>query len=229
MDGPADGLHQMDEDRRWLAEAESSAAPLLRVRLYSWSPPAASLGRHQRPEAALDLPFCRAEGIPIVHRPTGGRAVFHDRTELTYAVVSNTPPLDASASIPETYRRIAEILRAALRGVGVETRLERGGIGDRDRNDPTRRDPCFASASRDELLWGQRKVVGSAQCRLRRAVLQHGSIPLEIDYARMSRILAVSETTLRHRMVSLSEAAGRPIEMLEVVRSLEHAFQSLGE
>ncbi len=227
VEDPADGSHNMAEDRRWLALAESAGEPVLRVRLYRWDPPTASIGRHQNPSSALDSDICEAEGIPIVRRPTGGRAVFHDRSELTYAVVSNSLSLVGSGGILETYRRIAEVLQAGLRGIGVETRLARTGTSIRSGAAPALRQPCFASASRHELLSGNRKIAGSAQRRLRRAVLQHGSIPVEIDYLKMSRVLGAREEVLRRRMVSVSEAAGRRVEIEELAEALRKAFRTL--
>lgn len=229
VEDPSDGVYNMTEDRRWLEVAEAASEPLLRVRLYRWDPPTASIGRHQNPESALAGDICRTEGVPIVRRPTGGRAVFHDRSELTYSVVSNGPPLLGSGGILETYRRIAEILQRGLHGIGVETRLERTGMPSRRGPVSALRQPCFASVSRYELLSGSRKIAGSAQCRLRRAVLQHGSIPVEIDYPRMSRILGTREEVLRQRMVSVSEAAGRRVEIAELVEALRHAFRTLLE
>ncbi len=55
----------------WRRCRRSGSAPALR--LYGWSPPCLTLGRHQGVEAA-DLDFCREHGIDVVRRPTGGRA-----------------------------------------------------------------------------------------------------------------------------------------------------------
>ena len=45
--------------------------------------------------------------------------------------------------------------------------------------------PCFSSTARSEVVWGDRKVVGSAQRRLRGAFLQHGSILVSRDHRKM--------------------------------------------
>ncbi len=68
------------------AVSEGQSPPTLR--LYGWDPPCLTLGRHQGVEAA-DFDFCSAEGIDVVRRPTGGRALLH-HLELTYAVVAPT-------------------------------------------------------------------------------------------------------------------------------------------
>ncbi|HET6498524.1 MAG TPA: lipoate--protein ligase family protein, partial [Coriobacteriia bacterium] len=66
----------MAVDRALLeARAAGEARPTLRV--YSWVRPTVSIGRFQDP-GGIDVEFCRARGIDIVRRPTGGRGVLHD-------------------------------------------------------------------------------------------------------------------------------------------------------
>ena len=47
------------------------------LRFYQWIHPTLSLGFSQEAEAVVDLDFCRLNGIDIVRRPTGGKAVLH--------------------------------------------------------------------------------------------------------------------------------------------------------
>ena len=58
----------------------------------------------------VDLDFCRLNGIDIVRRPTGGKAVLHHH-ELTYSVISNDPSFFPIADISKTYCRIADALQ----------------------------------------------------------------------------------------------------------------------
>lgn len=62
---------------------EGKGSPTLRV--FGWSPYAVSLGYHQS-EDEIDLQRCAEEGIDVVRRPTGGRAILHAH-EVTYSVV----------------------------------------------------------------------------------------------------------------------------------------------
>jgi lipoate-protein ligase A len=184
-----------------------------------------SIGRHQLLERAIDLDYCRSCGIPWVRRPTGGRAVFHE-AELTYAVVSNDPELTGNGVI-DTYRRIAEALQLGLELVGVEAQSARA---EREESVPlwgVVQKPCFASPSRYELLVERRKVAGSAQRRLRRAILQHGSVPIEIDYQQMGRVLGYSPTMLQERMISVVEAAGRRVDFPELADAVQQGFRTV--
>jgi ABC-2 type transport system ATP-binding protein len=48
------------------------------LRFYRWRPAAVSIGRFQKIESAVDLEACRALGVEVVRRPTGGRAILHE-------------------------------------------------------------------------------------------------------------------------------------------------------
>src|SRR4029079_16533189 len=83
--------------------------------------PTVSLGRNQKVEKAVDVAYCTANAIDIVHRPTGGRAVLHD-DELTYSVASND-----SATFGDTiygnYKRVSEALCLGFNRLGIRAVL----------------------------------------------------------------------------------------------------------
>ena len=82
MDGCRAAQFNMETDKDLLVHAENSKSLFTCIRLYGWENPSITLGRNQDPSSALDEAFCASHGINWVHRPTGGRAVYHDR-ELT--------------------------------------------------------------------------------------------------------------------------------------------------
>src|SRR5690606_15779633 len=109
-------------------------------------------------------------GIEVVRRPTGGRAVLHDR-ELTYSVVI---PDRLFASPRTAYATINGALAEALRTFGV------AALSTPDTASAARPSlvPCFVEPAPGELLVDGRKIVGSAQVRIGGVILQHGSIML---------------------------------------------------
>lgn len=221
----------MDLDWKNLQKVEASNLPITIIRLYQWDQPTVSVGKHQRAEKAVDLAHCGANGVPVVHRPSGGRAVFHD-DEVTYAVASNDPALFPIQSISRTYQVVASALTRGLRTLGIEVELAPGTPSSlpRDAASSVRDTPCFVTPSRHELLYMNRKLVGSAQRRLRRSFLQHGSIPLTIDYDEMGRILGFSVEILRQNIISITEAAGSPIDFAQAAAAFRTGFeQTLGE
>ena len=200
------------------------------LRLYRWEPPAVSIGYFQILEQALDEAACRQAGVDVVRRPTGGRAVFHHR-ELTYAVTLPPGHPAGVGGITESYRILSLALQEGLRRLGVAVELAR----------PSLRPPgargvaegaCFEAASRYELEWQGRKLAGSAQMRRASgAVLQHGSIPLQLDADLSARLLAPGgrgrtflAQVLRHRAVGLEEALGRRVAWEEAAEALAEGF-----
>lgn len=198
---PLAGPENMRRDEALLDRVEQSPAAVTWVRFYRWDFPTVSLGRHQKAEEAVDLHYCRTRSIPVVRRPTGGRAVLHG-DELTYAVVSN----DFSrfpADITGTYLVIARALQAGLAMGGVRAEINPGA---RSVTPGTAlENPCFASVSRHELTIQGRKVAGSAQRRSRRGFLQHGSVPLTLDYEMMEGAFQRPARELESSFTGLSE------------------------
>jgi len=191
------------------------------VRFYTWSPPAVSIGYFQDAAREVDLEACQKQGITVVRRLTGGRAILHDR-EVTYSLVAAEDGSPVSGTVLESYLKISRGLLQGLRKLGVPA-----GINEADaarRATPA----CFQAPARYELVVGERKLVGSAQARKHGCVLQHGSIPLLLDADRLFTVLNFSDAGERRRLladfkngvVSLNEAGGRSYSYAEVVMAL---------
>src|SRR2546422_3799826 len=178
---PAEGAWNMAVDEVLLDGVAAGSSPPT-LRFYTWMPACLSLGYFQ-PFSVVNVEGCRKLGIDIVRRPTGGRAILHDR-ELTYGVALPASLLGHDAGILPSYRRLSLALQAGLQRLGIAVSLaweseapSRAGQG------PV----CFDPPSAHEILLQGRKVVGSAQVRRAGALLQHGSIVIE---PRMATLVA---------------------------------------
>ena len=143
------------------------------MRTYEWSVPTLSLGYFQSMEEVDADP--RWASVPIVRRPTGGGALWHD-LEVTYAVVvpGDHPATRPSRSLYRTiHQAIADHLRDSF-GIPASRRGEVDLGGDRGR----RPFLCFTDRDSDDIVFRNVKLVGSAQRRRSGAVLQHGSLLL---------------------------------------------------
>ena len=161
----------MARDMALLRRARGSGETVFSV--YGWTSPTLSLGRNQRAKGCYDLDRMRSAGVDVVRRPTGGRALLHNR-EVTYSV---TAPVGQGDTLRDSCDRINRILLNGLRKLGVEASV---AAPDTSAPRPTAA-PCFATPARGELIAGGRKLVGSAQWREDGALLQHGSILIEDD------------------------------------------------
>ena len=154
------------------------------LRLYGFAPPCVSLGRFQSVADLGDDGLRQRDGVGLVRRPTGGRAVLHD-DEVTYAVVLGHHHLEPFGK-RAAYHAAAGILLRLLPALGVQGTVQPGAAG----TAPRAPDPdCFRSTAEYEITAGQKKLVGSAQTTTRDAALQHGTIPLSAAYTRVARYL----------------------------------------
>jgi lipoyl(octanoyl) transferase len=194
------------------------------IRLFAWTPAAISIGRLQDPGADLDLALAAKDGVPVVRRSTGGKAVFHV-DEVTYSLVGGVPDSEWGANLHETYRRVTAILVTGLDGLGVTTafaprRAASGGAASELEA------ACFAVAYGHELVAKGKKLCGSAQRRLTRAFLQHGSLLLGPAHAELGRYLSVPgdrpalARRLRDDAIDVPTAAGRPVSREELTQAI---------
>jgi lipoate-protein ligase A len=168
----------MSIDMALLDRAEQQAESWFR--LYRWEPGCLSFGRHEPAARRYDAGRIRLLGIDAVRRPTGGRAVWH-QAELTYAVAC---PCSRFPSLRDAYLEIHRLLAEALLSVGIEAAL-----APRSRTPSLDSGACFSRPAGGEVLVNGRKVVGSAQLRRGRVLLQHGSILLRDEQHRVDDLV----------------------------------------
>lgn len=223
IDPAMDGERNMAIDAALLEDVDRSADTTTIVRFYGWSTPTISLGRNQRIDNAVDVSYCRAHRIDIVHRPTGGRAVLHD-DELTYAVISNDNH-QFGDTIYGNYKRVSEALCLGYNRLGIPAVLApdtRKVPVSSDSADP----PCFLSPSRYELMAGGRKIVGSAQRRVRRCFLQHGSMPITCNREVLARATRLADAEwLEREMAGMAEFLPERPCLDRMRHVFIHAFQ----
>ncbi len=224
LNPPQPGIVNMEVDRQLLERVEASHSQCTLVRFYRWERPTVSLGSHQIVERALDKSHCLQEGIPWVHRPTGGRAVFH-ADELTYAVASNDSFFFPIHSLQQTHQKISLALRRGLQLLGIEVTLAARNDRPSDSSPTQSQKPCFTAPCFHEVVQGSRKIVGSAQRKLKKSFLQHGALPLTIDYPGMAGALGVDPSLLRSKALSVSEAAGKPVTFETLSSALRQGLE----
>jgi lipoate-protein ligase A len=228
-DGPGAGADNMRRDSdllRRCAAGETTGA----IRLYWFAPPCVSLGRLE-PMSDIDLFACARDGITIVRRPSGGRAVLHD-DEVTYAVVCRADDPYFGGDVMTSCSRIHQAVALGLTALGVaatphasapqERRAARTALSLAD---------CFARPAAHELLDEHGgKLVGSAQARRGSALLQHGSVLL--SPSRAERYLRSSSGANggiaahgRSASSGLRALAGRDLTREEVASALAGGFR----
>ncbi len=229
--GPADGFTNMAVDaalaRCW------QGSPVLR--LYSWRPPAISLGFHQRLED-LDLDRCRRDRIDVVYRPTGGRAVLHD-DELTYAVILGPGSRLYDERVMPVYERISQGIMAALALLRIPLAFDRASALKGTVGKNALSSLCFASSIQHEIGHRGKKMIGSAQRRFGTTVLQHGSILLGGAHLRLVDYITPQDQGggegewrvrarrfMQEKTVALNEVSPQPLDYAAVAAALRQGF-----
>jgi lipoate-protein ligase A len=213
---PLDGATNMALDEALLrGRIRGTSGPT--VRFYGWHPATVSLGYAQAFDDAVDRACCAVLGIGLVRRPTGGSAILHEppEREVTYSVVAREGDFPGAEDVLETYRVLGQGLVAGLGRLGVAAELAPLVRGRSDRTPAF----CFGRAGAYEIAVGGRKLVGSAQRRQRGCFLQHGSILLDVDPARI-RAVFPREADPMAGMTTLAEVLGSAPVFDTVVQAL---------
>lgn len=226
LTAPARGAWNMAVDEAIL-EHIGRRESLPTLRFYAWEPPCLSLG-YAQPYADVDEARIKERGWEVVRRPTGGRAILHT-DELTYSVTA--PPDDPRlvGSVLESYNRLAGALLHAVRSLGLGVEMKEGNGGDHNSSNPV----CFEVPSAYEITVQGKKLIGSAQARRKEGVLQHGSLPLRGDLARITDALIFEDETSRlnagyrllDRATTVESVLGRPVSWMEAAQAFIGAFE----
>jgi lipoyl(octanoyl) transferase len=198
--GPCDAFYNMALDEAVATEVRNGAAPPT-LRLYGWDRPSLTLGCFQK-TSDINMEYCRSHDIPVVRRPTGGRAILHI-DELTYSFSAGTDQGPFSHGLLDSYSRISLAFSMAFKKIGVVA----GPKKEREKGRVLSRSPlCFQSSSYGEILTEDKKLLGSAQKRWSNGLLQQGSVPYLSQEEKLAGIFGAEKTaTLKDRMKALKE------------------------
>ena len=136
-------------------------------------PPTALIGRHQDLSREVDLEYCRANGIGIVRRVTGGGAIYLDEGQLGWELVFHRSSLGAAA-LPDIARLICNAAAAGLSELGVDAKF-------RPRND---------------IEVGGRKISGTGGFFDGDILIYQGTVLVDMDSERMvaaQRVVTLKE------------------------------------
>ncbi|OGO29293.1 MAG: hypothetical protein A2W33_02700 [Chloroflexi bacterium RBG_16_52_11] len=225
---PASGAWNMAVDEGILEAVTRGLSPTT-LRLYAWEPPCLSIG-YAQPFGDVDIASLSSLGWELVRRPTGGRAILHT-DELTYSVIGLQQDPNLSGTVLESYQRLSAALLKALEILGVAALAETNPslAQGSDAQGPI----CFEVPSNYEITVNGKKVIGSAQARKKGGVLQHGSLPLKGDLARITSALSLSiderqsaGLRVHARAATLEEILGSAPSWERAAEAFQRAFES---
>jgi len=175
--GAAEGL-ATDEALMAGFGREATSAYAAALRLYTYRPHCALVGRYQSVADEVDLEFCAAHGVEVGRRPTGGGAIIMGSGQLGVAICARAradePPRDA-------LRGYADGVIAGLAALGVEAQFR----------------------SKNDLEVGGKKIAGlGLHLDSHGGLLFHASVLVGLDVELMLRILRIPGAKVADKGVS---------------------------
>lgn len=150
------------------------------LRLYTWEEGAITFGYNQNLDTAFDS--SKTASTKVIRRITGGRALYHDSTELTYSIGLNLKMMKQASKIkPDIGAQlyISKALVKFLDASGIKSDFLKSSNQHSSISNAFHKAPCFASQARYEIMAGKRKIVASAQRIIEHSIFQHGAIKLK--------------------------------------------------
>ena len=165
--GTGKGKFNMDFDNFLFDKLSKNSLLFPILRIYGWENPTISIGTNQSKDEIT--PFL-SDKYELVKRITGGQMVLHrpPDEEITYSIC-----IKYGIRAKNLYFETGKILLEFLKIYGL-----RGGFGHEDKQ-YFKHINCFSSKTSADIVVNGVKVIGSAQCRKKEYILQHGSIMLD--------------------------------------------------
>lgn len=175
--------------------------------------PSALIGFHQSPEQELDLGYCRANGVAIQRRITGGGAIYFDETQIGWELYLHKREISGpggGTDMQAISRRICEAAARGISALGVDARF-------RPRND---------------IEVNGRKISGTGGAFDGDALMYQGTLLIQFDVEKMLRVLRIPAEKLsdkaiasaRDRVANLADLLGHVPDRVQVQECIARSF-----
>ena len=149
------------------------------IHFLQFSPRAVLVGFHQSLAEEIRLDYCRAQGIDINRRVTGGGAIFFDESQLGWEVICDKGFFDVKMPNNRLFRHLCDPVVLALQGLGIEASF-------RPRND---------------IEVNGRKISGTGGTESDDAFLFQGTMLTDFDVDTMLRSLRIPVEKLKAKEI----------------------------
>lgn len=207
ISAPSSAEYNMELDKKIFQQYLEDGVGVLR--LYRWEQPSFTYGFSQNPENEINLAKCKADGVEIAKRITGGGILFH-HDELTYSFVCSKLDVGEPSGVFVDYRNICKFLMHFYESLGLAPSFALQAKDFKNKSTPS--ELCSAAHEKYDIVINGKKIGGNAQKRKRQVIFQHGAIPCRIDWNFVRKYLKflpenISEyvTTLRDELKIVPE------------------------
>lgn len=204
-------------DEAILAAQKEQPNPTLRF--YGWTQPAFSFGYFQDIPTEVDVDACRAEGIELVKRTTGGGTVVHG-WELTYTLI--LPRGTGEMNISDAYHIIGQSLVKAFQQLDIPAQC----YATCTEPSQTTQNICLTNPAEYDVMSDNKKLAGVSVRRNRNGIMFQGYISLDTPppsiLARVSKDPAVQEM-LREKSTAIN-TDGRSIPRSALIQAISETL-----
>ena len=215
--GKSSAAMNMAIDEAILVAQQEQPNPTLRF--YGWNKPAFSFGYFQDIASEVDVEACRADGIELVKRMTGGGTVVHG-WELTYTLI--LPRGAGELSVSDAYQRIGQSLVMAFQQLGIPAQCY-DTCTDASQ---TAQNICLTNPAEHDVMSDNKKLAGVSVRRSRNGIMFQGYLSLDMPpaaiLARVSKDPEVQEI-LREKSTAIN-TDGRSITRNTLIQAISETF-----
>lgn len=215
--GKSSAAMNMAIDEAILVAQQEQPNPTLRF--YGWNKPAFSFGYFQDIASEVDVEACRADGIELVKRMTGGGTVVHG-WELTYTLI--LPRGAGELSVSDAYQRIGQSLVMAFQQLGIPAQCY-AACTDASQ---TAQNICLTNPAEHDVMSDNKKLAGVSVRRSRNGIMFQGYLSLDMPpaaiLARVSKDPEVQEI-LSEKSTAIN-TDGRSITRNTLIQAISETF-----
>lgn len=163
--------------------------------LFTWIvEPTVIYGRHQSAEVEVNEDYCRAHGIAVVQRKSGGGCVYADRGNLMISVIE---PKDTDQN---TFERVLAWVCKALQAKGIEA----------------------VTTEHNDILVGGRKISGWACYTTPTGTIVHGTMLYDVNLEALQQAITPTKEKLnKHGVASVRQRVANLTELTDAFPKIE--------
>jgi lipoate-protein ligase A len=161
------------------------------------------VGRSQNVKEEVNLEACKKYGASIVRRFTGGGAVYQDRGNLNWTIVSRRYHLiSKSKAIMDIFRVFSQPILESIKALGIKAEF----------NPP------------NSIFVNDKKISGMAAYVKTETILCHGTLLVSTDLSVLTNVLK----TVKNKVTTLQQELGKRIPLTHVKKAIVKGFNIYG-
>ena len=189
------------------------------LRFYDWTQSAFSFGYFQNIVSEVDVAACRADGIELVKRMTGGGIVVHG-WELTYTLI--LPRGAGEIGVANAYQRIGQSLANAFQKLDIPAQC----YAECTDSPQAAQNICLTNPAEHDVMSDNKKLAGVSVRRNRNGIMFQGYISLDLPppsiLVRVSKDPEVQQM-LREKSTAIN-TDGRSITRDALIQAISETF-----